>query len=719
MNMRTLLLIAIALFLSCSFSTDKDSVKDYTAYVDPLTGTEGYGHCFPNACVPFGMVQAGPQTGNCSWDYCAGYQYRDSTIEGFSQNRLNGTGIGDFSDLLILPFTDNDLCFQSSIDKKTELASPGYYSVELSGGKIKAEMTAGAHVAFHRYSFRQGENERLMIDFQNSLCSNKDQLYSHVLDAKVNVEDQTTISGYCHTKSWQERSYFYVIQFNHPFTGKTLLPQKDEREKAPRYVLDFDLPVGEPLMIKIALSSTSVQDAKENLEAELNHWDFSGTAQKAEDEWNNLLLRVDIEGNEETKKMFYTSMYRLFTQPNNMANAGEKPFYSTLSLWDTYRAAHPLYTLLSPEYVDDFVNSMIVQYDKQGFLPLWALWGGETYCMIGNHSVPVIVDAFLKGFNGFDPEKAYQAVKRSLTTDHPNSPWSIYMEHGYFPFDQVKNESVSKTLESAYDDYCAALFAKALGKAEDYTYFLNRSGFYENLFDPATKLMRGKDSSGKWRDPFNPFLLSHASTSGGDYTEGNAWQYTWHVQHDVKKLIGLMGGEDPFTTKLDSLFYMINSLQGSGFVSDVTGLIGQYAHGNEPSHHVAYLFALAGKPWRTQELVHEIMDRFYRNKPDGLCGNDDCGQMSAWYIFSAMGFYPVNPCGGEYIIGAPQLKNATIKLSGNKTFTVEAINFSEENIYVKSVQLNGKDFHKKQITHHDIINGGKLTFTMTSQKSNE
>lgn len=715
MKIKKLFPLVIVLFLS--WLSNMGAVKDYTVYVDPFTGTEGYGHCFPNACVPFGMIQVGPQTGNCSWEYCAGYQYRDSTIEGFSQTRLNGTGVGDLSDLLILPFTGNDFCFQSSIDKKTEQASPGYYSIELNDGRIKAEMTAGAHVAFHRYSFSLKERGRLMVDFQNSISSDKDQLSSHVMDAKVNFEDNTTISGYCHTKSWLERSYFYVIKLNHPFIGKILLPKRDKREKAPRYVLDFDLPAGESLMVKIAISTTSVQDAKENLETELSHWDFNETAQAAKDEWNNLLSRVDVEGNEEIKKMFYTSMYRLFTQPNNMANAGERPFYSTFSLWDTYRAAHPLYTILSPEYVNDFVNSMIVQYDRQGFLPLWALWGGETYCMIGNHSVPVIVDAFLKGFNKFDKERAYLAIKTSLTTEHPNSPWNIYMEHDYFPFDRVKNESVSKTLESAYDDYCSALFARALGKTEDYIFFLKRSGFYENLFDPATKLMRGKDSSGKWREVFNPFLLSHASTSGGDYTEGNAWQYTWHVQHDVSKLIGLMGGEDLFATKLDSLFNMTNTPQGSGFVSDVTGLIGQYAHGNEPSHHVAYLFALAGKPWRTQELVHEIIGKFYRNKPDGLCGNDDCGQMSAWYIFSAMGFYPVNPCGGEYIIGAPQLKNALIMLPGNKSFKVETINFSEKNMYVKSVQLNGKDYPKKYITHNDIMNGGTLKFTMTSQKT--
>jgi len=334
--------------------------------------------------------------------------------------------------------------------------------------------------------------------------------------------------------------------------------------------------------------------------------------------------------------------------------------------------------------------------------------------MIGNHAVPVIVDAYLKRFHGFNAEKAYQAVYTSLTENHRNSYWDIYMKYGYYPFDTIKVESVSRTLESAYDDYCAAQFARALGKTEDYEYFTNRSNYYKNLFDPSTKLMRGKDSKGNWREPFNSFQLSHASTAGGDYTEGNAWQYTWHVQNDVDGLIDLMGGEEYFTTKLDSLFEFEGVQKGTGFFHDVTGLIGQYAHGNEPSHHVAYLYTLADKPWKTQKLVNEIIKTKYLDKIDGLCGNDDCGQMSAWYIFTSMGFYPVNPCGGEYVLGAPQLPKATIQLRNGKTFTIEAANYSPENIYVQSVELNGQPYTNNNITHQDILNGGILRFVMGS-----
>jgi predicted alpha-1,2-mannosidase len=689
---------------------------DYTCFVNPFVGTAEFGHCFPGACVPFGMIQAGPETGNCNWKYCAGYQFNDSIINGFSQTRLNGTGCMDLGDLLMQPFTGNPDKggFKSRFDKSTEQARPGYYSVVLSNFGVKAEMTATNHVAMHRYSYPEGETARLMIDFQSAIVNDTNKLRSHVLDTEVNFEDETSISGFCRTSAWLERIYYYKIKFSKPFIKKTLLPKGDEREKAPRYVLDFDLKPNEQLMVKISMSSTGVEGAKANLTAELNGWDFEQTYQKAKATWNTYLSKVDVEGDKDKKIMFYTSMYRLFIQPNNIADAGNEPFYSTLSLWDTYRAAHPLYTILSPERVDGFVKSMLQQSDNQGFLPIWALWGGETYCMIGNHAVPVIVDAYLKGFNGFDAERAYQAVKSSLTVNHPNSAWDIYMKYGYYPFDLVNLESVSRTLESVYDDYCAAQFAKALGKMDDFEYFIARSNFYKNLFDPKTKLMRGKDSNGKWRTPFDRFALSHASTSGGDYTEGNAWQYTWHVQHDVDGLIVLMGDKEYFTTKLDSLFKMESTQIGKGFVSDVTGLIGQYAHGNEPSHHVAYLYALAGKPWRTQELVNQICNTKYINTVDGLCGNDDCGQMSAWYIFSSMGFYPVNPCGGEYVLGAPQLPKAIVKLPDGKLFKIETSNFSKENIYVQSIELNGEKYDKKVISHHEILNGGVLRFTMSS-----
>ncbi|MCB9253002.1 MAG: glycoside hydrolase family 92 protein, partial [Flavobacteriales bacterium] len=406
-----------------------------------------------------------------------------------------------------------------------------------------------SHVALHRYKFNKG-NAKLYIDFQSAQCSSDEQMKTHVKDAEVNFENETIISGHSQTQVWLERTYYYVIEFNKPIIDRKLLEEQDDKEKAPRYVLDFDLKPGEELMIKVALSSTGIEGARTNLAKEKSDWDFESTVNKAKESWNKYLSRIDIEGDKDKKTMFYTSMYRMFIQPNNIADSGDSSFYSTLSLWDTYRAAHPLYTIVSPEKVDGFVNSMLRQFDDQGYLPIWALWGKETHCMIGNHAVPVIVDAYLKGFKGFDAERAYQAIKTTLTTDMPKSNWEVYDKYGYYPFDIISQESVSRTLESAYDDYCAAQMAKALGKEDDYEFFTKRSNYYKNLFDPETKLMRGKPSNGKWRTPFHSFELSHAGTSGGDYTEGNAWQYTWHVQHDVDGLIDLMGSKEYFTTKL-------------------------------------------------------------------------------------------------------------------------------------------------------------------------
>ncbi len=707
-----LLLLCLVIFSGCKPAISQP--EDYTKYVNPFVGAAEYGHCFPGACVPFGLIQVGPETGNCDWAYCSGYQYNDSTIDGFSQTRQNGTGCPDLGDLLMLPFTGEQLrkSYKSGFRKDQEQASPGYYSVQLSDFKVKAEMTATEHTAIHRYTFQGKEKPQLLVDFQSALVGSEQQLYDHVLDASVNFEDSTVISGSTRTKVWLDRTYYYVVEFSKPFVSRVLLPKRDISEKAPRYVFSFDLKPGEALMVKVALSSTCIDGARNNLHAELEGWNFDQVRLDAGNKWNELLSRVKIEGTIQQKDIFYTSVYHLFIQPNNIADAGQAPFYSTLSLWDTYRAAHPLYTILAPERVDGFVNSMLRQFDDQGFLPIWALWGKETYCMIGNHAVPVVVDAYLKGFRGFDAEKAFQAVKTSLTRNHFNSEWDIYDRYGYYPFDLIKTESVSKTLESVFDDYCAAQFAKALDKTDDYNFFLKRSSFYKNLFDRQSMLMRGKDSQGRWRVPFNPFELSHASTSGGDYTEGNAWQYTWHIQHDVPGLISLMGGADYFTAKLDSLFEMSSKKEGSGFVMDVTGLIGQYAHGNEPSHHVAYLYALAGKPWKTQKLVHEICQAEYQDKIDGLCGNDDCGQMSAWYIFSSLGFYPVNPCGGEFVLGAPQLPGATISLPDGKKFIIKTENFSTENNYVQSVKLNGKEYAKTTISYGDIMKGGELNFSM-------
>jgi predicted alpha-1,2-mannosidase len=710
----TMLLILIIPF-SCTENLKKEN---FLQYVNPFVGAASNGHCNPGACVPFGLIQAGPESGNCSWAYTAGYQYKDTVLLGFSQTRLSGTGCPDLGDLLFFPFAGSAerTNFSSGYDKKDQAASPGYYKVLLKDEDVLAEITASAHTAIHRYTYKGKDTAQLLIDFQSGMVADSASLLLHKLDTRQDFESSTVITGYAHTHVWLERKYFYIIECSRPFTGKKELPKRSPGEKGTRYILSFDLQPGEELLVKVSLSSTSVEGARKNMAAEIPDWNFENVKAGAEKQWEDLLSRIAIEGTTEQKNIFYTSMYHLFIQPNNIADVDEPAFYSTLSLWDTYRAAHPLYTLLTPEKVDDFVNSMLHQHELTGHLPIWTLWGGETYCMIANHGVPPIVDAYLKGFRGFDAERAYAALKKSLTENHRNSDWTLYDKYGYYPYDLQPVESVSRTLESTYDDYCAAQFAKALGRNEDYEFFMNRAGYYKNLFDPSTKLMRAKDSKGQWRTPFNPLSLSHATSSGGDYTEGNAWQYTWHVQHDVPELISMMGGPDPFCARLDSLFTLESNVEGTGFVADVTGLIGQYAHGNEPSHHVAYLYTLAGKPWRTEELVNMICKTQYQDKVDGLCGNDDCGQMSAWYIFSSLGFYPVNPCGGEYVLGAPQIPSARIQLPGGNLFSIETRNFSPENIFVSAVYLNGKKYEQNFISHKDLLAGGTLLFIMSKEK---
>ncbi len=701
--------LAILLLYSCANN------KDYTKYVNVFAGAADLGHCMPCACRPMSMIKVGPESGNWSWDYTGGYQYKDSTLNGFSQNRINGTGCPDLGDLLMFPFCGEWTAteYKSRFKKANEKGEPGYYSVYLDDSRVFAEMTATPHVSIQKYRFDDPSQANLMIDFQSGIVGDENTMHHKIKACEQNFIDPYHINGNARTVMWVDRWYYYEIEFDAPYTIKEQLPFRRDDELAHRYVLSFDIPKGNTLTVKAAISRNSIDAAHNNIAVELPGWDLDSLRAVSHDEWNAILSRIKIKGTREQKNLFYSSMYRLFVHPDNVGDAGQPIRYSTLSLWDTYRAAHPLYTLVAPERVDDFINSMIAQEEDYGQLPIWSLWGQENWCMIGNHSVPVIVDAYLKGFRGFDVEKAYNAIKTSLTTPLPKSDWTQYDKYGYFPFDMTVNESVSRTLECCYDDWCAAQLAKALGEEDDYNFFINRSSFYKNLFDPSTGLMRAKDSEGNWREPFDVFTPSHDSTCGGDYTEGNAWQYTWHVQHDVQGLIDLYGGADPFITKLDSLFVLEHEMTNEGFVKDVSGLIGQYAHGNEPSHHVAYLYTLAGKPHKTEEMVNTICKTQYKDGVDGLCGNDDCGQMSAWYIFSVLGFYPVNPCGGEFVLGAPQLPEASLQLPGGKSFTIIAKNYSPENIYVDHIEFNGVPLVSKTITYEDIMRGGTLTFHMT------
>ena len=722
-------------FYSSCTPAEKTDTKDYTQYVNTFIGGADNGHTFPGACYPFGMIQTSPVTGAVGWRYCSEYVYEDSLVWGFTQTHLNGTGCMDLGDILVMPVTGTRArawdAYRSHFPKDKEAATPGYYTAELSDPQVKAELTASIHAALHRYTYHKADSASILIDLQHGPAWREEQYHSQVNSCEVNWEDAQTLTGHVNNTVWVNQDYFFVMKFNRPVVDSLYLPM-GETEKGKRIIASFDMQPGDELMMKVALSTTSVDGAKKNLEAEIPAWDFEGVRATAHNEWNNYLSRIEIEGTDDEKTNFYTCFYHALIQPNQISDvdgmyrnaadsivkAGTGAFYSTFSLWDTYRAAHPFYTLVIPERVDGFVNSLIEQGEVQGFLPIWGLWGKENFCMIGNHGVSVIAEAYRKGFRGFDAERAFNIIKKTQTVSHPlKSDWEVYTKYGYFPTDLIKAESVSSTLESVYDDYAAADMARRMGKEEDAAYFAKRADYYKNLFDPETKFMRPRKADGTWKAPFNPSALGHSESIGGDYTEGNAWQYVWHVQHDVDSLIEMMGGNKAFTAKLDSLFWLENNTVNTGFVSDVTGLIGQYAHGNEPSHHVAYLYNYAGEFWKTQKLIREIFDHFYLPVSDGLCGNDDCGQMSAWYLFSAMGFYPVDPISKEYIIGAPQLKEMILRLEGGKNFIIRAEGLSEENKYVKAVFLNGKELKRFRIFHHEITDGGILEFIMTDNPS--
>jgi len=689
-------------------------------FVNPFIGTASNGHCTPAACVPFGLVQAAPDTGNGSWRYCSGYHCDDRSILGFSQTHISGTGVPDLGDLRIMPFTGeggkDD--FRCSFKKETEKAVPGYYAVTLEDYGVSVEVSATHHAAIYRINYPKGV-ARLLVDCQFGIGGDP---AGQILSSEFALEGKNGFRGRTRRRCWVEREYSFAAEFDVPFSSVRELPKRDPREKGVRRVFEFDLKPGATLIVKVALSAEGGPDAaRRNLAAEIPGWDFDEVRRSAAAKWNEMLSRVAVEGDDAQKTSFYTSLWHLFIQPNDLSDVGSvRPFYSTLSCWDTFRAAHPLYTIIAPEKVPGMVDSMLEQGRRTGFLPVWTLWGKDNQCMIGTHSVPVIVDWFLKeeerGKRDEYWRAAYAQVKDSLTKTHKNrrkEHWDLLDKYGYYPFDEIKGESVSRTLECAYDDWCAARFAAELGMKEDAAFFMKRSSNWRNVFDPSIGMVRGKDSAGRWREPFNPFALGHGASTANDFTEGNAFQYTWHVMQDPEGLISAMGGKEAFAKRLESLFVQPEKTEGSGFVSDVTGLIGQYAHGNEPSHHVIYFFPFVGRSDRAADLVREVFDRFYMPRPDGLCGNDDCGQMSAWYVFSALGFYPFNPCGGEYVLGAPQIPSAVVRLPGGREFRVVARGYSRNRKHVKSVMLNGRPLSGFILKHADVMRGGELVFEMT------
>ena len=700
---------------------------DYTRYVDPFIGTGATGHTFPGACAPFGMVQPSPVTGFGSWDYCSEYVYDDAEILGFTQNHLNGTGCPDLGNVLIMPVTGalerdwND--YRSGYSKQSEKASPGYYSVYLDDAKTKVEITASARVALYRMSYEGDGAQGLLVDLQHGPVWSPERVHTHVEEAWSQWVDQSKIVGYAKDKTFGPQSYFFVIEFNHPAVNFLTLPQQ-QGEKAMRYVAEFDLPEDEPLMVKVALSSVNVEGAEANV-ATLADWDFEAQRDRTKASWNALLSRVDVKGSRDEKRNLYTSLYHAFIQPNIHSDvdgryrnaAGEvvrseaEQAYTTFSLWDTYRAAHSLYTVLMPERVNDFVVSMLEQGEAQGYLPIWALWGGETHCMIGNHAIPVIAEAWGKGFREYDGRRALELMRRSQTLSHrKQNDWGTYLHYGYYPADRCKSQSVSMTLENAYDDYALARMAEMLGDESLREEYDRRADFFKSVYDAESRCARPRLADGSWQSPFDKCVMIPYKQGGG-FTEATPFQYTWHVQHDVDWLIDFMGGKERFVEQLDSLF--VGQLVADQ--PDITGLIGNYAHGNEPCHHIPYLYTLVDRQDRAAEVVREIFDTQYAPRYDGLCGNDDCGQMSAWYIFSAMVFYPVDPVSGCYVLGAPQIEQMELRLADEKSFKVKAEGLSREAKYVERTLLNGVELDRAYITYDEIMQGGELRFVMTDK----
>ena len=698
--------------------------QNLTQYVNPFIGTAKTGHTFPGATTPFGFIQLSPETNNIGWDYCSGYHYEDSTLIGFAHTHLSGTGWMDLGDVLMLPYSGTKIRseYRTSMDKRTEIAHPGYYSVLLPDEGVKVELTATQRTGIQRYTFSNRGSSYVFIDLQSGLVGGKDKLKTHVIQSKVKIENNTRVSGYVETQQWVKQQLYFVIEFNKPFTKSEFLDGDLQRKICIEFAND------KVVEVRVAVSSVDEEGAKLNLN-EATTKTFEQVRTEADKLWNKVFSKIRIEGSDNQKINFYTSMYHLYIQPNNMADADgryrgadnkvatstSKAYYSTFSIWDTYRAAHPLYSILSPKADGDMAMSMLQHFDAAGFLPIWTVWGQENLCMIGNHAVPVVVDAYLKGLiPKNEGERVYNAVKQSLTVKSwYKYDWQLYDKYGYFPADINSWESVSRTLEATTDDWCAARLAKVLGKTADVKFFEKRAGYYKNLYDTSTNFLRGRNSDGSWLSPFNPIEVTpDGSGFKGVYTEANAWQYFWHVQHDIPGLIAISGGKKRFEDKLDSLFTMSSNFVTVAKAHDISGMIGQYVHGNEPSHHVAYLYNYTGAPWKTQAIIPQILKSQYQNRPEGLCGNDDCGQMSAWYVFSILGFYPVNPASGEYNIAAPQVRKAIIKFDNGKNFKVISSNYSITNIYIQSVKLNGKLLKTPFIKHKDLINGGKLEFKM-------
>ncbi len=694
--LKHLINLVLLLFL---FSVTVPAQHDLTRYVNPFIGTGGHGHTFPGAIVPYGMVQLSPDTRLTGWDGCSGYHYSDSIIYGFSHTHLSGTGILDYGDILLAPSVGRD--YSGRFQHRNETATPGYYSVKLDDENVLVELTATARAGMHRYTFPATDDANIIIDL-----AHRDK----VLDSGLRITSATTVVGWRRSQSWaKDQIVYFALEFSQPFTAHDSSDLKTH--------FRFDTRAGAPVLVKVGISAVDIEGALKNLRTEINHWNFDKVKADAKAAWNTELNKITVTGGTVSQLTnFYTSLYHVMTAPNLFMDVDAryrgrdfkthvaKDFsnYTIFSLWDTFRAAHPLYTIIDRKRTRDFIKTFLTQYEQGGRLPVWELAANETDTMIGYHAVSVIADAAAKGIDGFDINEAFIAMKHSAEF-REHRGLAAYIDHGFIPTEDER-ESVSKVLEYAYDDWCIAQVALRLGKTADYERYSARAQSYKNVFDRATGFMRPRNNAA-WVEPFDPREVTFA------FTEANSWQYTFFAPHDVSGLVALMGGREQFARKLDQLFTAESRTTGREQV-DITGLIGQYAHGNEPSHHMAYLYDYVGQPWKTQERVRQIMDQFYKPEPDGLIGNEDCGQMSAWYVLSAAGFYPVTPGSTVYAIGSPLFPEVRFNLENGKLFVVRSVNASDRNVYVQSAKLNGKVYNKSFLLHDDLMAGGELVFVM-------
>lgn len=723
MKLSHILLLAPALLASCTSGGENNSsadTTDYTAFVDLKIGSGGHGHVFVGANVPFGMVQLGPTSIPVSWDWCSGYHDSDSTVIGFSHTHLQGTGIGDLFDVTVMPVIgdvtyargeekDQASGLWSYADRTKEIATPGYYSVPLTRYDILAEMTATNRVGLHRYTFPQADNAAIVFDLENGGCWDK------TTASQMSAEGNNMITGSRYSTGWaKDQKVYFVAEFSKPFESFELGGKDNMYGR-----VNFKTDSAEQVMVKVAISPVSIEGAKANLAAEMSGWDFEATQKAAKAAWNGELAKIKAKSaNTEQIKKFYTALFHTMVVPATFSDVdgqyrgadgniykSEAPQYTIFSLWDTYRAEMPLLSIFQSERYTEMINTMVNIADQQGRLPVWHLWGNETDCMVGNPGIIAVADAIVKGQPGIDSLKAYQAVLKTAADTARGG--ALRQQYGFIPSD-LMTESIAYDMEYAIADGAVAAAAKAMGDEENFNKFTTNSQSWRNYFDKETGFVRGKFVNGDWRTPFDPNSTVHRAD---DYCEGNAWQYTWLIPQDLDGLVALYGSKEETIKHLDELFSTSSELTGSDASPDITGLIGQYAHGNEPGHHTIYLYTMLGENRKASDLIHQVLDQFYTSKPDGLAGNEDAGQMSAWYIMTSLGFYQVEPASGRYWFGTPSLEEATITVAGG-TFTVKANNLSAENRYIKSVKLNGKDYDQMYIMHSDIVGGGELVFEM-------